>query len=399
MIATTMSRLLDKFSYLLLLTSLNTGYLLAYLLGLFAFFLKIKNPKNQLILFPYAQKGSDGYTRRFEEYFPFLKKDGIDFYVCDLFPNDYILKKLESSPTNRYRLFHDIFWKRFVQVLRARHYRYCFVHRSLFPVYPDQHFPHLERLLFKLHDHIIIDVWDAVWVYMPHLSPLVPRFCHRMSVVNEFLRSWYAQRYPNKKIDLFPIGVNLEKYIVRQHYEIVHEARLFYTGSPYNVMEFLKITARVLHQLSLKYPMRLVYVCRQKIDIPTIATEWHPFDEDTFFKIIASCDIGVYAFKNDEEGKGKMAMKVLDYMAAGLPVVASPAGLSPFAVHQENILIADNITSWAVLLEQLITDPVLRERLGRNARKMLEQHHDIAASYHTLKKIIFSNSTAEYSSA
>jgi glycosyltransferase involved in cell wall biosynthesis len=384
-----LNRFYDKFSYLLLLISLQTGYLLAYLAGMLAFLIKPRKPNRQLILFPYAQKGSDGYTRRFEEYFPFLKRDQIDFFVCDVIHNDELLLRLNGTKPQRYKLFHDIFWKRFKQVLQARHYQYCFVHRSLFLVYPDQRFPHLERLLFKLHDRIIVDVWDAVWVYMPHLSPLVPYYCHRMCVVNEFLKSWYQQRFPEKKIDLFPIGVNLKKYIVRQHHEIEDEVRLFYTGSPYNVNEFLKITGAVLRALAQKYSLRLVYVSREQSDIDYINTEWHAFDETTFFQILASCHIGVYAFKNNDEGKGKMAMKVLDYMAAGLPAVAYPAGLSPHAVHEENILIADTPDGWGAQLERLVTDASLRQRLGSNARKMMEQYHDISASYQALKKIIF----------
>jgi glycosyltransferase involved in cell wall biosynthesis len=237
-----LNRLTDKFSYIRLLISLNTGYVLVYFIGVFAFLLKPRKPKRQLILFPYAQKGSDGYTRRFEEYFSFLKKDKIDFQVCDVLHNDYILQKLHGTKCEQYRLFRKIFWKRLWQVLEARNFRHCFVHRSVFPVYPDQKFPHLERLLFKLNDNITIDIWDAVWVYMPILSPKVPQYCHRMSVVNNFLKERYIENFPGKKIDLFPIGVNLEKYIVKQEYSAGSEVRLFYTGSPYNVRAFLKIT-------------------------------------------------------------------------------------------------------------------------------------------------------------
>jgi glycosyltransferase involved in cell wall biosynthesis len=136
----------------------------------------------------------------------------------------------------------------------------------------------------------------------------------------------------------------------------------------------------------------LVYVCREKLDILEIQTEWHPFDEKTFFKILASCDIGVYAFKNDDEGKGKMAMKVLDYMSAGLASVTTPVGLSPYAVHDENLLMAETPAEWGTMLEKLITDKFLRERLGKNARKTIEERHALALSYEVLKKIIFDDS-------
>ena len=36
------------------------------------------------MVFPYSQKGSDGYLRRFEEYFPRLNQEGISFKVQDI---------------------------------------------------------------------------------------------------------------------------------------------------------------------------------------------------------------------------------------------------------------------------------------------------------------------------
>ena len=78
------------------------------------------------------KKGSDGYTRRFEEYFTFLNNDKVDFYVCDLFINEYIIDQENGTYKQKYNLYKKIAWKRFKQVLKARKYKAAFIHRVCF---------------------------------------------------------------------------------------------------------------------------------------------------------------------------------------------------------------------------------------------------------------------------
>ena len=95
----------NKIAYLNLLINLNLVFLITNVLRLFAFVITPKTKKHDLILFPFSQKGSDGYTRRFEEYFRFLENDDIDFHVCDVFDNEYIIKKESSNLIEKYKLY------------------------------------------------------------------------------------------------------------------------------------------------------------------------------------------------------------------------------------------------------------------------------------------------------
>ena len=69
--------------------------------------------------------------------------------------------------------------------------------------------------------------------------------------------------------------------------------------------------------------------------------------------------------------------KVLEAMAMGIPVVATPQSCAALEVtNRENILIAEEAEEFAQRVLELLDDEGLRERMGRNARRYAEQHHD-----------------------
>jgi len=69
--------------------------------------------------------------------------------------------------------------------------------------------------------------------------------------------------------------------------------------------------------------------------------------------------------------------KVLEAMAMGLPVVATPQSCAALKVtNGENILIAEESEDFARQVLKLSDDEGLRERMGRNGRRYVEEHHD-----------------------
>jgi glycosyltransferase involved in cell wall biosynthesis len=69
--------------------------------------------------------------------------------------------------------------------------------------------------------------------------------------------------------------------------------------------------------------------------------------------------------------------KVLEAMAMGIPVVATPQSCAALeTVHGENILIAEEPKEFAQRVLELLDDEGLRERIGKNGRRYVEEHHD-----------------------
>jgi glycosyltransferase involved in cell wall biosynthesis len=89
---------------------------------------------------------------------------------------------------------------------------------------------------------------------------------------------------------------------------------------------------------------------------------------------LARCDIGISWLPDDPWSRGKCGLKVLQYMAAGLPVVANPLGMNQeMVVHGETGYLANTPAEWATAVERLAHDPTLRARLGAAGRKLVAE--------------------------
>ena len=74
--------------------------------------------------------------------------------------------------------------------------------------------------------------------------------------------------------------------------------------------------------------------------------EHHLYDDNTFFNLLESSDLGIYALDNSVISKGKMAMKILDYGAAGLPILATKYGVSSHLKNNENVIFCNSKKDW-----------------------------------------------------
>ena len=103
-------------------------------------------------------------------------------------------------------------------------------------------------------------------------------------------------------------------------------------------------------------------------------------------------DIGLYPLPNDEWVKGKSGLKALQYMAMGLPVVASNLGCNE-RVIENNVsgLLVNDMKDWYKSISNLIENNELRRFLGQNARLRVEKFFSIEANKNTYLSIF--NST------
>ena len=101
-----------------------------------------------------------------------------------------------------------------------------------------------------------------------------------------------------------------------------------------------------------------------------------PWAEATESEDIARLDIGIMPLVDAPFERGKCGYKLIQYMACGLPVVASPVGVNRQIVeHGVNGFLADTPEAWATALRTLCHDPALRARMGAAGRRKVEQQY------------------------
>jgi hypothetical protein len=112
--------------------------------------------------------------------------------------------------------------------------------------------------------------------------------------------------------------------------------------------------------------------------ITGLRMELRPWSSATETTELAATDIGVSWLCDDLWGQGKCGLKVLQYMAAGLPVVANSVGVhQKMIVHGQSGYLVDTPGEWAEAVVRLAENPALRQRMGAAARLHVESDYNV----------------------
>jgi glycosyltransferase involved in cell wall biosynthesis len=125
--------------------------------------------------------------------------------------------------------------------------------------------------------------------------------------------------------------------------------------------------------------VRLRVVCDRFPKLGRMPVEERPWSEASEADEIATAGVGVGLVPDDAWSRGKCGLKVLQYMAAGLPVVANPCGVqADMVTHGENGFLATTEGEWAEAVARLVGDEALRRRMGAAGRAIVEARYDVA---------------------
>jgi glycosyltransferase involved in cell wall biosynthesis len=110
-------------------------------------------------------------------------------------------------------------------------------------------------------------------------------------------------------------------------------------------------------------------------DLDYMTVEKRVWSLDTQFSDLLECDIGLAPLPDNRFTHGKCGFKILQYFAAGLPVIASPVGVnSDFIQKSLAGIIAVTPEQWNNAIMKMVQDVALRKRLGQNAKQFVQQY-------------------------
>ena len=124
-----------------------------------------------------------------------------------------------------------------------------------------------------------------------------------------------------------------------------------------------------------KFRLRLVGTGTENVVIPGVNVENDSWQLNREISDFQSVDIGIYPIVEDNWSIAKSCFKAIQYMAVGVPFVASPVGAcEDIAEANQTHFLARSEDDWYEHLSRLITDDGLRRRMGEAGRKHAEQH-------------------------
>jgi glycosyltransferase involved in cell wall biosynthesis len=179
-----------------------------------------------------------------------------------------------------------------------------------------------------------------------------------------------------REIAEVPTVIDLECYRRAEHRQR-RPARIVWIGSSLN-SRYLSQIAEPLRDVCINGRAELVVVGGRFVDLPGVPVRFVPWNEQDEAALLAAADIGIMPLADTDWERGKCGLKALQDMAAGLPIVASPIGISSRIVSPQTGFLAANSSEWTAALTRLIDDRELRERMGRAGRAKVERECSLA---------------------
>jgi glycosyltransferase involved in cell wall biosynthesis len=241
------------------------------------------------------------------------------------------------------------------------------------------------RLVFDFDDAVLYrDSYDARGPQSGRRARRFARTVRRCDAVlagNGFLAACALREGASAaRVRVIPTCVDTRRYRPADHAARGARLDLVWIGSA-STLQGLQAQRPLWERLRREVPgIRLRVIGDRFPDfgpLPVLAVPWN---EATEAAELAAGDVGISWVPDDLWSRGKCGLKVLQYQAAGLPVVANPVG-----VHAEMVepgvsgFLATSPEEWVAAVRSLAGDAALRRRMGQAARAAVQSRYGVVA--------------------
>jgi glycosyltransferase involved in cell wall biosynthesis len=322
--------------------------------------------------------------QRLLQYCQSLSQSGIEIRHHALLDDEYVASLVSGGAYSKLKLVRG-YAERMKQLISSDHCDVVWIYGELFPYLPGS----LERFAFFKSKPIVYDMDDAFFhQYDDSPSPIVrtllggklKRLLAGSAVCvcgNAYLQA-YASRF-NANTILIPTVVDTDRYVPSANQSSERPITIGWIGSP-STWALVRPHLALLHQLCGSHAVQIRVVgagaAAEKDRFPGLQLiEWREDDE---VNQVQQMDIGIMPVWDGPFQRGKSGYKLVQYMACGLPVVASPVGVNKdIVLPGETGFLAATDADWKDALVRLICDSELRHRMGQRGRLRAEERYSL----------------------
>lgn len=344
-----------------------------------------------LLALPRYQRLGPSSRVRFYQYYPALREQGFVIQDTPFFLDGYVRRLYTKQPVRAGEVFLA-YLKRLSALLRTRDFDLLWLEKEFLPWMPAW----MEALLAR-HPYVV-DYDDAVFHrYDLHRSALVRRVLGRkidgvmrnaalVVAGNEYLAG-RAQAAGAKRVEILPSVVDADLFTPAPARD--SGFTIGWIGSPVTA-PYLEVVRPALKSLTNGGQAQVSLIgagnANKWDNLPVNILPWREEDE---IRNIQQFDVGIMPLVDEPFERGKCGYKLIQYMACGLPVVASPVGVNAQIVeHGVTGFLAKNEQDWQQALVFLRENPAKRYEMGLAGRAKMEREYSLGATAPKLAELL-----------
>lgn len=312
---------------------------------------------------------------RVEAFLPWLERAGHQPHVSTFFS--------EAGDGGWGRRVIAGFGGRLLDLLRARTVDRIFIHREILPLALNQlvyALPSDTPLLFDFDDAVFLQRTGGLRnrLACPASTRLLVERANLVYAGNEYLAD-YARQF-STRVKILPTVVDTDRFAPGNRPASTTLPVVGWVGSP-STSPYLDAILPALDRVAREVPFHLRLVgAGRKLRLDHAEVEnvpWRLSEEVAAFQAL---DVGIYPLADDDWSRGKCGFKAIQFMACGVPFIASPVGVVRDIVRPgQDGLLAHTQEEWIENLVDLLRSPSLRQKLGSSGRHRAVEHYSVAS--------------------
>ena len=344
--------------------------------------------KRLLVVCPHPENVAPGQRLKYEQYFDHWRANGYEVVV-----SPYMTRRFQAIVYRPGRILEKVFWvgwgylRRVRDLLRLPFYDGAYIFLWVTPL----GLPFFEGLFSFAARHFVYDIDDMV--FLGHSSeanrfiqvlkgrrkmPFLMKRADHVIVCTPHLEA-FVQRYNRKTTDISST-IDTDRYVPVNPYSNDRRLTLGWSGS-HSTAKYLHLLDGVLKDIAREIDFRLKVIGDPGFSMDGVEVDAREWSEPTEVEDLQEIDIGLYPLPDEEWVLGKSGLKALQYMALGIPTVATRVGANSRIIQDgENGFLVSDEEEWKNRILELASDPDLRSRIGHRAQRTVSERFSVRAN-------------------
>ena len=354
--------------------------------------------KKILFLSPYPIDKAPSQRLKYEQYYKHIEEGGFNIKTSS-FVSLRFWKIIYKKGNILLKIVYTIlgYLRRTLDLFTLRKYDVVYIHLWVTPF----GFPIYEWLVRLIAKKVVYDIDDMVFLgHSSEANQLLKglkgkkKMIYLMKTADHVITCTptldnFVRQYNTKTTDISST-INTDLYTLKKHEE-KQTITLGWSGS-HSTSKYVKLLEPVFEILLKKgYNFDVLVIGDAQFYFQNKAIKLNaiPWSLNTEVEDLKKIDIGLYPLPNEQWVLGKSGLKALQYMALGIPSIATNIGANSRIIqHLKNGFLVNNKEQWIEAIEFLIQNTEERIKIGNKARETVIHKFSINANARTYLAIL-----------